>query len=217
MELEALNFEYLLLNYYKTLKIKEDELCVLFMIDHLLKGNNSFITSDLLALKMNFSPKKIDDILVKLIQKNLLEYETKGKNSLKTSLKPLASKLFLEYEKNMFAQESISYNEEFKKELDLLYKQFEKTFNRKLAEVEKAKIEEWMTFGYEIKQIQYSLSVCAMKNSLDMKSIEKNLIQNKISNDVKKEGYSFSTDDDISLNKDEDIKILKTKWVKDEQ
>ena len=39
----ALNFSYLLLDYYKELNIKENELAVILMIDHLLSQDNEFI------------------------------------------------------------------------------------------------------------------------------------------------------------------------------
>ena len=53
---KALDFEYLLLEFYKTLNIQEREVVIILMIEHLLKQGNDFITSDLLALKKLMLP-----------------------------------------------------------------------------------------------------------------------------------------------------------------
>ena len=49
----ALNIIYLLLDFYKTLGLKEREVMVILMINQLLTQGNDFITSDVLSLKMN--------------------------------------------------------------------------------------------------------------------------------------------------------------------
>ena len=49
---EALDFRFLLLENYKKMKISENELAVIFMIDHLTSQGNPFVTGDILSLKM---------------------------------------------------------------------------------------------------------------------------------------------------------------------
>ena len=63
IQMEALDFRYLLLEYYKKLDINENELSVLLMIDHLRSQKNIFITPDLLSLKMNLTTDQLDEIL----------------------------------------------------------------------------------------------------------------------------------------------------------
>ena len=75
VQFEALDFKYLLLEYYKKLRISENELAVIFMIDHLLDQKNTLITPDLLSLKMNLKMSEIDSILVKLIEKKFIQYD----------------------------------------------------------------------------------------------------------------------------------------------
>lgn len=84
----GLNFRFLLLENYKTMSITEEELVVIFMLEHLIKEGNTFVTADLLSLRMNYSVKDIDTILVKLINKGLLEYKTLDDKTI-TSLRPL--------------------------------------------------------------------------------------------------------------------------------
>ena len=57
---EALDFRFLLLENYKKLKLNEQELATIFMIDHLVSPGNPFVTADLLSLKMSLDIKEID-------------------------------------------------------------------------------------------------------------------------------------------------------------
>ena len=54
---EAIDFRFLLLENYKKLRISENELAIIFMIDHLVSQGNPFITADLLSLKMSLDIK----------------------------------------------------------------------------------------------------------------------------------------------------------------
>ena len=42
---EAIDFRFLLLESYKKLQIREDELAVIFMIDHLIGQGNPFVNT----------------------------------------------------------------------------------------------------------------------------------------------------------------------------
>ena len=50
---DALDFRYLLIEYYKKIGLSETDLAVLMVIDHLLQQGNTLITADLLQLKMS--------------------------------------------------------------------------------------------------------------------------------------------------------------------
>ena len=75
VQMEALDFRYLLLEYYKKLRLSENEVMVILMIDHLLEQKNTLITPDLLSLKMNISSKELDKILVSLLERDLIVYD----------------------------------------------------------------------------------------------------------------------------------------------
>ena len=47
---EALDFRFLLLENYKKLKLNEQELASICMIDHLISQGNPLVTQDLLSL-----------------------------------------------------------------------------------------------------------------------------------------------------------------------
>ena len=48
-----INWKLLLINYYKNLYLSESEVMVILMIDLCLQRNISFVSPDMLALKMN--------------------------------------------------------------------------------------------------------------------------------------------------------------------
>ena len=97
-QMEALDFRYLLLEYYRKLRLNENELAVILMIDHLLGQKNSLVTPDLLSLKMSLSAKELDKIFVSLIEREFLIFDT-GKK-IKVSLKPLKKKLYEVFEES---------------------------------------------------------------------------------------------------------------------
>ena len=45
----AINFQFLLVEYYKKLNLDETDLVILLMIDHLTNDDSSFITADDIA------------------------------------------------------------------------------------------------------------------------------------------------------------------------
>ena len=46
----AVNFQFLLLEFYKKINMTEEELVVVLLIDHLLQDGNTFINAKTLAL-----------------------------------------------------------------------------------------------------------------------------------------------------------------------
>ena len=90
---EAVDFRFLLLENYKKLKISENELAVIFMIDHLVTQGNPFITADLLSLKMSLDVKEIDALIADLLTRGFMEYASLNGRTV-TSLSPLKEKHF---------------------------------------------------------------------------------------------------------------------------
>ncbi|MEG1313593.1 MAG: hypothetical protein RSD40_04695, partial [Bacilli bacterium] len=81
---KAIDFNFLLLDYYKKFNITERELTIILMIDHLLNTDNSLITNELLSLKMNYTVDEIDEIFVSLMKIGFVEYIEGEKNELRT-------------------------------------------------------------------------------------------------------------------------------------
>jgi DNA replication protein len=215
ISMEALDFRYLLIEHYKKIGLDENELSVILVIDHLLEQRNKFITADLLSLRMTLKPDVIDKILVRLITRNLLEYETTNKN-IKTSLKPLRTKLYREFQLALAKEQEINSSAARNASLKNIYEVFEKELSRTLSPLEFSIINELINFGYSDEMIINALKEAISKNKRSLRSVDKILLQWQTRDDMEKEGYSAVSE---KWNKDieQTIKIAKTKWVDDDE
>lgn len=211
VQMEALDFRYLLLEYYKKLRISENELSVLLMIDHLLSQKNTLITPDLLAMKMSLSVKELDNIFVTLIEKGYLLFDT-GKK-IKVSLKPLNKKLYKVFEEELAKEHINSSNEEKVSLLNKLHKTFEDELKRTLSPLEISLINEWVDHGYSPEIIVDALKEALSKGKKTLRSIDKILIQWQTRDEIEKAGFSTSDKWDKDIEKT--MEIAKAKWIDD--
>jgi len=211
-QMEALDFRYLLLEYYRKLHINENELAVLLMIDHLLGQKNTLITPDLLSLKMSLSSKELDKIFVSLIERGFLLFDT-GKN-IKVSLKPLKKKLYEVFEESLAKEHETKISEEKSKVLQNIYQVFEKELSRPLSPLEISLIGEWVDRGYKDERIIEALRTALSKGKKTLKSVDKILLQWQARDDIEKSGNTTIRDDwDQDIEKT--MEIIKTKWLDD--
>lgn len=212
IQMEALDFRYLLLEYYKKLRISENELAVILMIDHLLGQKNTFLTPDLLSLKMNLKTKELDKILVHLIEREFLVYDI-GKKT-KVSLKPLQKKLYEVFQLSMAKDQEIISSKEKNDYMQNIYQVFESELKRSLSPLEQSLINEWVNDGFDDETIINALKETLNKGKKTLKSVDKLLVQWKMRDDIEKEGMSNVKevwDDDINKV----MEIAKTKWIDD--
>ena len=212
IQMEALDFRYLLLEYYKKLRLSESDLAVILMIDHLLEQKNSLITPDLLSLKMNLSTKELDKILVSLIERNFLVYDV-GKK-IKVSLKPLHKKLYDTFQVALAKDQEVASDERKAASLKNIYEVFEKQLKRTLSPLEFSLIGEWVNDGFSDEVIIQALNECLSKGKKTLKSVDRLLVQWKARDDMEKEGISSvkeTWDDDIEKK----LAIAKAKWIDD--
>lgn len=211
----ALDFKYLLLDSYSKLKIKEDELAVILLIDHLLGQGNDFITADLLSIKMNYSIAQIDKILASLINKGYLEYKSKNKKTT-CSLAPLRKKLIKAFENDISKEETSENVDEIKNKVDSTVKEIETLFKRNLSPVEIGKVKDWILYGYDVDQIVEATKEAISKKTKSIKGIDKILSIWQSRNDIETDGISTITPD-WNKSLEETIKIAKTPWLDDEE
>ncbi len=211
---EAIDFRYLLIDNYKKLKITEEELAVIFVMDFLIGEGNPFITADLLALKMNYDVKKIDSILATLLKKGLIEYVSQGKKTI-TTLKPLKDKLYREFQFYMAKEQEVASSKEKSEELENIYEQFQKYLGRTLSPAEISKIREWVSFGYSDSMIIDALKETLAKGKKSLKSVDRTLLQMLAKDDLQSEGHT-TVSDEWTRNLEETIRIAKTPWVDDD-
>ena len=209
---EAVDFRFLLLENYKKLKISENELAIIFMIDHLVSQGNPFITADLLSLKMSLDIKEIDSLIADLLTRGFMEYATVDGKTV-TSLNPLREKLF-----SNFAL-SVSKEAENKKRKDEIltniYQSFESELGRILQPMEIATIREWVDLGYSDDVIINALKEALNQGKRSLKSVDKILLSWAKREDIEQEGKT-SIDDDWNKNLEETIRIAKTPWLDDD-
>lgn len=210
---EAIDFRFLLLENYKKLKIREDELAVLFMIDHLIGQGNPFITADILSLKMTLDVKSIDSILAGLLTRGLIEYVSKGKKTI-TTLDPLKEKLFREFQMKSTFDEEVKKTKKVKDMINNIYAEFEKLLARPLSQVEFSRIREWVEYGYTDEMIINALKECLSKGKKTLRSVDKVLLSWSEREDIEKEGYT-PRNEAWDKNLEETIRIAKTPWLDD--
>ena len=121
------------------MKISENELAVIFMIDHLASQGNFLITKDHLALKMNLDHHQIDVILAGLYTKGFINYVTQG-NKTTTSLDPLKEKLFREFQMTTSFEQAQKNSKQVNDMIQNVFGEFEKLLSRPLTQVEFSRI-----------------------------------------------------------------------------
>ena len=211
---EAIDFRYLLIDNYKRLKISEEELAVILVIDLLISQGNPFITADLLALKMTLKSEQIDKILATLLKKGLIDYVTKGKNTV-TTLEPLTAKLYREFQVSFNREQEANSNKDTKEMLENIYAVFQQLLGRSLSPVEIAKIGEWVSYGYSDEMIIAALKEALSRGKKSLRSVEKILLQWQARDDIESDGHT-TVSEDWDKNLEETIRIAKTPWIDDD-
>ena len=209
---EAVDFRFLLLENYKKLKISENELAVIFMIDHLVSQGNPFITADLLSLKMSLDVKEIDTIIADLLTRGFMEYATLNGRTV-TSLNPLKEKLFSNFAISVSKE---AENKKAKEEmLSNIYQSFEAELGRTLQPMEISTIREWVDLGYSDEIIINALKEALAQGKKSIKSVDKVLLSWAKREELETEGKT-TIKNNWNEDLEETIRIAKTPWLDDD-
>ncbi len=209
---EALDFRFLLIENYKKLKLNEEQLATIFVIDHLISQGNPFVNADLLSLKMTLDLKTIDKILSFLLEKGYINYVTKGKKTI-TTLDPLKKLLFREFQLTLNKEEEMENSIDIDNSIHNIYKTFEEFLLRPLSPAEFSKIREWVSFGYTDDMIINALKEAISKGKKNFSTIDKILLNMMAREDKENEGHT-PINEAWDHNLEETIRIAKTPWVK---
>lgn len=212
--MSAVSFRYALLNSYKKMNIQENEVLVLLMIDLLLEQGNSFITNDMLSLKMNYSVSEIDKIVAGLMKRGYVSLETKN-GKIKTSIDVLKEKAYEQFKKSMDEESSGLLSENKEKDLQDLLTYFQDKFQRTISPLEREMIGNWINAGYKKEEIQNALLDSFREEKRTVKNIDRVLRSKRMTSDFEKEGYTASSstwDKDI----EETMNIAKSMWGSDD-
>ena len=209
---EAIDFRFLLLENYKKLKISENQLAMIFMIDHLVSQGNPFITADLLSLKMTLDIKDIDALLADLLTRGFIEYASINGKTV-TSLNPLREKLFSNFA--LSVSKEVDNKKKKEESLSNIYQSFENELGRTLQPMEFSTIREWVDLGYSDEMIINALKEALNQGKKSLRSVDKILLSWAKREDLESEGKT-SIDEDWSKNLEETIRIAKTPWLDDD-
>ena len=211
---EAVDFRFLLLENYKKLKINENELVIIFMIDHLVGQGNPFVTADLLSLKMSLDIKEIDSLMANLLKRGFIEYTTVNGKTV-TSLNPLKERLFSEFSFTVSKEAEAKNNEKLNNELKNIFMTFEEELHRPLLPAEVSHIREWVAMGYSDEIIINALKEALAQGKKSLRSVDKILLSWAKRDDLENEGKT-SISDQWDKNLEETIRIAKTPWLDDD-
>lgn len=189
---KVLDFRFMLFEYYKELRINETELVIILFIEHLQQKESEFITPDLINLQSNIDIKTIDEAMVRLVSKGLIEFTTR-QGKMVTSLNPLRNKLqelfALDYEKN-----KENSTAEFSSQVEEIYMLIQNAFGRSLSPVELQTINEWFSYGYSVMMIKEALEQTMKRKRYNIRAIDKALLKLSTAVDYALEGKSAQSD-----------------------
>ena len=208
---EAIDFRFLLLENYKKLKISEDQVVIILMIDHLLSQGNPFITADLLSLKMSLDIKEIDRLVADLLTRGYMEYKTMNGRTV-TSLDPLKEKLYREFQITISKENEAASNEKVNAQLNNIFEQFQMELGRSLSPLEVSRIREWVSMGYTDDTIIDALKEAISQGKKSLRSVDKILLSWAKRDEIEKEGKT-TLQSDWTENLEETIRIAKTPWL----
>lgn len=208
---EAIDFQVLLLDNYKKLKMSESQVVLVLMVDRLVNQGNPLITADLLSLKMSLDIKEIDKLIADLLTRGLMEYKTvDGKTT--TSLDPLKEKLFREFQLALSKENEAKTNKTIKEQLSNIFENFQRELGRSLSPMEISTIREWVSMGYTDENIIDALKEAINQGKKSLKSVDKILLSWAKRAEIEAEGKT-SIDDEWTKNLEETIRIAKTPWL----
>ena len=211
---EAIDFRFLLLENYKKMKITENELAVIFMIDHLVSQGNPFVNTDMLSLKMTLEIQEIDKVMAGLLTRGFIEYISQGKKTVIT-LDPLKQKLFREFQMTSSFEEATRNDKKVNDMINNVYGQFENLLSRPLSQVEFSRIREWISYGYSDEMIINALKEALNKGKRSLRSVDKILLSWSEREDLEQEGHSPISETN-RRDLEETIRIAKTPWLTDD-
>lgn len=192
-----------LVNNYKQMDLNESELAMIFVVDSLLNQGETFITPDMLSLKMTLSFEDIDNYFTGLIKRCYFSYDKDFTLSIQNLKNILKTKF----------QEEIIIEEKKEENPELIYL-FENEFARALSETEVNTINDWVKNGNTLEKIKEALNIATIAKAKTIRYIDKILLEWKRKEEYHKHGRSIRSDK-WGKNIEEALEIAKINWIED--
>lgn len=218
MELTYKDIDYrrFLIRHYKYYKLSEVELVLLLCLDDFLQNVEALVTADDLIPYMNISKEEIDALLVGLVDKKFVSYETNSSNNVVTCLHLLYDKILKDMKKDILIEQEQISNTQENQTINNLYVLFEKLIGRSLSPKELDRISLWIQNGVSTNLINEAISKLKAKgSSISIASIDKVLFNLQKASDVQEKGYS---DQGTSWNRmtQKERDILSKRWIEED-
>ena len=192
-----------LVNNYKKMDLNEHELAMIFVVDSLLQQGETFITPDMLSLKMTLPFEEIDNYLTGLMKRC---YFSMDKN-FNLSIENLKNLLNTKYRQAIVIEEKKEENPE-------LIHLFENEFARALSEAESNTIHEWVRNGNTMEKIKEALNIATIAKAKSIRYVDKILLEWQRKEEYHKHGKSTMSDK-WGRNLEETLEIAKINWIED--
>ncbi|ANU28124.1 DnaD domain-containing protein [Planococcus versutus] len=199
----------LFFQFYKELKITDEEAMLLMHIQSFQQAGNQFPTPDEVGARMMTSQKSVTTMLQKLMQQGYLAIEQTTENDILTeiiSLQPLWDRLL-----DCVYEEQIETKENNQKEIEgEIFQMFEQEFGRFLSPMEIEMISMWMDQdGHTPEVIRMALKEAVISQKISLRYVDRILFE------WKKKNITTSTqvNKHASLFRDKNIRVQPTENV----
>ena len=192
-----------LINNYKKMDLNENELAMIFVVDSLLNQGETFITPDMLSLKMTLPFEDIDNYLTGLIKRCYFSID----KNFKLSIDNLINLINTKYQDEIVIEEEKEENPE-------LVHLFENEFARALSEAEVNTLNDWVKNGNTMEKIKEALNIATIAKAKSIRYIDKILLEWQRKEEYHKHGKSTMSDK-WGRNLEETLEIAKINWIED--
>lgn len=217
VSLNEINLINLLIENYKDLKLTESEAMCFLLIYLSDLEKPSLITGELLVDKMNLDKDEIDKVIISLIDKKFVSYESDSTGGIITS-PTLGKDKILNYFVTRVLNEKSTEEYQYKEdELQKVLRVLQDRYARSLTPLEISKVESWFSQNIPFEVIQNAIDNIYQKNGklLSLTKIDKEISRIISTNDIKEEGFSSVTIHDKTSIK-EKMEIASYDWVHDD-
>ena len=206
--IELIDWKKLLLDYYKALYLNEEDVMVILMLDLCISQGTSFVTPDILSLKMNYPTEVVDKTFVNLMSRGYISNIQDANKKFVTSLNGIKEVLISQFFVDNQKEKAKANNEE----QETIYSLFENEFARPLTAFEIDIIRDWAEQGYTLDKIKYALAEAIRAKVKSIRYVDKVLLNVKQQEERVKEGNTTISD---KWRKDigDTMELAKATWV----
>lgn len=176
LNMNAFSYQFLLLEYYKSLGLSDFEMMVLLMIEHLTKEESCLVTSSNLSLRMTAKEEELDKVMNDLYVKGFLDIKS-NQGKMVTSLDPTYIKLFEAFKDSMIKEDEIFQDETKDKDRKEVLKLLEDTFGRELTILEVDSVNGWFKANTPKSVITNSIKDAKNYKILDISMIDRLILK----------------------------------------